>query len=410
LSHEPPLAGIRVLEVGNYMAAPFCGMQLADLGAEVIKVEHPDGGDPVRATGPFVQGEGTHFIRLNRNKKSLAIDLKSADGKRVFRKLASTADVLLENLRPGTMKDLELEYDRLRELSPRLIYVSLSGWGQDGPMSQLAGLDIMAQARGGLMSITGLPDGDPVKVGVPISDLTCGLYGALSVTAALEARHRTGRGQYVDVCLFESAVSLAIYEAGNYFATGAIPKPQGSAHQNGAPYQAVRSADGWFTIGVPSVALWKAFCRALNLEWMEQDPRFAERNTRFRNRPALIAEIEAVTSTQPTDHWLAVLQEAGVPCAPIQHFGQVFNDPQLLARDFFWDAPHPRVGAVRQLGSPMRLSDTPVRRDRAAPLFGEHSEAVLRDAGFSQEEVQALLAAGVIKTPSPSPTAVGEAR
>jgi formyl-CoA transferase len=400
LSHEPPLTGIRVLEVGNYMAAPFCCMQLADLGAEVIKIEHPDGGDPVRASGPFIEGEGTHFIRLNRNKKSIVIDLKSADGKRVFRQLISGADVFVENLRPGTMKDLGLDYERMREVNLRLIYVSLSGWGQDGPLSQLAGLDIMAQARGGLMSITGLPDGDPVKVGVPISDLTCGLYGALSVAAALQARHRTGRGQYIDVCLFESAVSLAIYEAGNYFATGAIPKPQGSAHQNSAPYQAVRGSDGWFTIGVPSPILWKAFCRALDLERLEQDPRFAERNLRFRNRDALIAEIEAVTSTKSTDHWLAVLEEAGVPCAPIQHFGQVFNDPQLLARDFFWDAPHPRAGQVRQLGSPMRLSDTPVRRERAAPMFGEHSEAVLRDAGFDEDEIQELLREGVIRSAS----------
>ena len=396
--NAPPLDGVRVLEVGNYMAAPFCGMQLADLGAEVVKVEHPEGGDPVRASGPFVEGESTHFLRLNRNKKSLAVDLKSAAGKSAFRRLAETADILVENLRPGTMRDLELDYQRMAKLNPRLIYVSLSGWGQDGPLAQLAGLDIMAQARGGLMSITGLPDGDPVKAGVPVSDLTCGLYGALAATAALEARQRTGVGQYIDVSLFESAVSLAIYEAGNYFARGTIPRPQGSAHQNSAPYQAIRASDGWFTIGVPSPALWTAFCRVLGAEWMEQDPRFVERNARFRNREALIAEIEAVTTTKPVDHWLAAFQEAGVPCAPIQHFGQVFNDPHLLARDFFWDAPHSRAGMVRQLGSPMRLSDTPVRRGPAAPVFGEHSEAVLREAGFDEAEIRDLLASGAVKS------------
>ena len=401
---EPPLDGIRVLEVGNYMAAPFCGMQLADLGAEVIKVEHPQGGDPVRASGPFVEGESTHFIRLNRNKKSLAVDLKSPGGKRVFRRLAGRADILVENLRPGTMRDLELDYQRMAMLNPRIIYVSLSGWGQDGPLSQLAGLDIMAQARGGLMSITGLPDGDPVKAGVPISDLTCGLYGALAATAALQARQRSGHGQYIDVCLFESAVSLAIYEAGNYFAEGTIPKPQGSAHQNSAPYQAIRSSDGWFTIGVPSPVLWTAFCRVLGAQWLEQDPRFAERNARFRNRHALIAEIEAITSTKPMDHWLAALEEAGVPCAPIQNFGQVFNDQHLLTRDFFWNAPHTRAGQVRQLGSPMRLSDTPVRRGRAAPVFGEHSEEVLREAGFREDEISELLASGAIKNAEPRPS------
>jgi formyl-CoA transferase len=398
-----PLFDVRVLEVGNYMAGPFCGMQLADLGAEVIKIEQPDGGDQVRLAAPFIDGQSSPFVRLNRNKRSLVLDLKAADGKEVFRRLVRTADIVVENLRPGTMGDLGLDYVRLAELNPRLIYVAASGWGQDGPLSPLAGLDIMAQARSGLMSITGMPDGAPVKVGVPVCDLVCALYGALAAVCALRARERTGRGQYIDVCLFEAGVSLAVWEAGKYFATGEIPKPLGSAHQINAPYQAIRSADGWFTIGATSTRNWAAFCRALGLERLMEDPRYADTNLRHRNRERLIGEIEELTLTRPMAHWIELLERAGVPCAPIQDYGEVFNDEHLLARDFFWEAPHPTLGSVRQLGSPMRLSVTPTRRAKAGPLFGEDSEAVVGGLGYAPDEVAALVAKGVIKTPTQEP-------
>jgi formyl-CoA transferase len=400
---KPPLFDVRVLEVGNYIAAPFCGMQLADLGAEVIKIEQPDGGDQVRLAGPFVQGQSSPFLRLNRNKRSLVVDLKAPEGKEVFRKLVPTADVVVENLRPGTMRDLGLDYPRLADLNPRLVYVSASGWGQDGPLSPLPGLDIMAQARSGLMSITGMPESDPVKVGVPVCDLVCALYGALAVVSALRARERTGRGQYVDVSLLEAGVSLAVWEAGKYFATGEIPKPLGSAHQANAPYQAVRSADGWFTIGAASTRNWESFCQALGLERLQDDPRYSETNLRHRNREALIAEIEELTRTRPTEHWISLLEEAGVPCAPIQDYGEVFNDPHLEARGFFWDGAHPTLGGVRQIGSPMRLSETPVVRERAAPMFGEDSEALVHALGYSAGEVAELVRLGVIKTPAQEP-------
>ena len=382
------------------MAGPFCGMQLADLGAEVIKIEQPDGGDQVRLAGPFLDGESSAFVRLNRNKRSLVLDLKSSSGKEVFRRLVRTADVVVENLRPGTMRDLGLDYALLAELNPGLVYVAASGWGQDGPLSPLAGLDIMAQARSGLMSITGTPGGDPVKVGVPVCDLVCALYGALAAVSALRARERTGRGQYIDVCLLEAGVSLGVWEAGKYFATGEIPEPLGSAHQVNAPYQAVRAQDGWFTIGATSTRNWAAFCGAVGLERLMADPRYADTNTRHANRKALIAEIEDLTRTRPMAHWIALLEDAGVPCAPIQHYGQVFTDPHLLARGFFWEAPHPTLGSVRQLGSPMRFSETPVRRDKAGPLFGEDSEAVAGSLGYSEQEVADLVAEGVIKTPA----------
>ena len=393
---EAPLAGIRVLEVGNYMAAPYAGMQLADLGAEVIKIENPKGGDVVRGLGPFVDGESSPFIRLNRNKRSLALDLKTEEGKAVFGRLAATVDIILENLRPGTMRQLGLDDPSLRPANPRLIYVAASGWGQDGPLKDQPGLDIMAQARSGLMSITGMPDGDPVKVGVPICDLVCALYGTLAAVAALYERQKSGRGQFIDVCLLESGVSFAIWEAGKYFANGEIPGPLGSAHQTNAPYQAVRSQDGWFTIGAATEKTWIAFCRALGLEAMLEDPRYLDMNLRHQHRDTLIASIEALTTARPTEHWLRLLETAGVPCAPIQDYGQVFNDEHLLARTYFWDAPHPTVGPVRQLGSPMRFARTPVRRDDAGPRLGEDSTDILSELGYNPEEIGRLLTKGII--------------
>jgi crotonobetainyl-CoA:carnitine CoA-transferase CaiB-like acyl-CoA transferase len=394
---SPPLAGIRVLEVGNYMAAPFCCMQLADLGAEVIKVEHPEGGDQVRQSAPLIDGEGSAFMRLNRNKRSIALDLKSSRGKEIFRKLVASADVVVENLRPGTMGDLELDYERLRVLNPRLIYVAASGWGQDGPLRDQPGMDIMAQARSGLMSITGTEGGDPVKVGVPVCDLVCALYGALGAVAALYARRTTGAGQFIDVSLLEAGVSLAIWEAASFFATGDIPKPSGSAHQSAAPYQAFRSADGWLTIGATTKFNWNALCRVLGLERLLDDERYLDASLRHRNRQSLASTIESVTVTQSTAHWLDVLGKAGVPCAPIQDFGQVFTDPHLLARDYFWDAPHPKVGMVRQLGSAMRFSHTPTRRDKAGPLLGEDSAALLAELGYADPEVRNLVEDRVVK-------------
>lgn len=398
---KPPLSDIRVLEVGNYMAGPFCGMQLADLGAEVIKIEQPDGGDQVRLTGPFVDGESSPFVRLNRNKRSLVLDLKAAEGKEIFKRLAGTADVVVENLRPGTMKDLGVDYQGvLRPLNPRLVYVAASGWGQDGPLSPLAGLDIMAQARSGLMSITGEPGGDPVKVGVPMCDLVCALYGALAAVSALRVRDRTGEGQYIDVSLLEAGVSFAVWEAARYWATGEIPRPLGSAHQSNAPYQAVRAADGYFTIGATSRRNWEAFCRALDLDRLLDDERFADTNTRHRHRDALIPLIEEVTIRRPKEHWIAVLEQAGVPCAPIQDYAQVFSDDHLIAREYFWEAPHPTLGQVRQLGSPMRFSKTKTRRAKAGPLFGEDTEGILRELGYADTDVERLLADEVVKGPA----------
>ncbi len=398
-----PLAGITVLEVGAFMAAPFATMQLADLGARVLKVENPTGGDPVRATGPFLEDESSPFIRLNRNKESVALDLKSTEGKEAFLRLAARADVLVENLRPGAMTGLGFGYDRIREINPRIVYASASGWGQDGPLAALPGLDIMAQARGGLMSITGTPDGDPVKIGVPICDLVCALYVALGVTAALKERDRSGEGQYLDVSLLEAGVSFAIWEAGKYFATGEVGRPFGSAHQSTAPYQALRSSDGYITAGAVTDKTWAAFCSALGLGDLKDDERYRTASTRHGHRDTLIPAIEAVTSTRTTADLVATLDAAGVPCAPIADYGEVFTDDHLAQRGYFWDAPHPTLGAVRQLGSPMRLSRTPPRKESAGPQLGTGTRAALEWAGIPADEVTGLIESGVAADPAHVP-------
>ena len=391
-----PLTRIRVVEVGIYMAGPFCAMQLADLGADVIKVENPDGGDIARDSAPFLDGESSAFIRLNRNKRSLAMNLKAPEGKELFRELVRGADVVVENLRPGTMGDLELDYRRLSALNPGLVYVAASGWGQTGPYSQLAGLDIMAQAMSGLMSITGESDGDPVKVGVPICDLVCALYGTIGALAALRVRQQTGRGQFIDVSLFEAGVSLEVWEAGRYFATGEIPGPLGSAHQTAAPYQAIRAADGYFTVGATTPRNWRSFCDVLDHPEWASDERFKDNPSRHARRDVLIPMIEQVTASKPRAHWVSLLQEGGVPCAEIRTYDQVFNDPQLQARDFFWKGLHSKLGDVEQIGSPIHFSDTPVRRGRAGPGLGEHTSEVLRALGRTEAEISELKAKGVL--------------
>jgi crotonobetainyl-CoA:carnitine CoA-transferase CaiB-like acyl-CoA transferase len=391
-----PLAGVTVLEVGVFMAVPFATMQLADLGARVIKIENPDGGEQTRATGPLIDGESSPFVRLNRNKESVTLDLKSPAGKAAFKKLVRQADVVTENLRPGAMQRLGLTYEDLRPDNPGLIYASASGWGQDGPLAHLPGLDIMAQARSGLMSITGYPDHPPVKIGVPICDLTTALYVALAITSALYERRTSGEGQYIDVSLLESGVSYAVWEAGAYFAEGTVGGRHGSAHQNQAPYQAVVSKDGFVTIGANTPRNWAAFCTALDLGDLLEDPRYASTYDRMRNRIPLIESIERRSAELTTDEIVSILNEAGVPVAPILDFGQVFEDEHLNARQFFWDADHPTLGTVRQLGSPMRFSRTPTVRRAAGPLLGSSNTEVLGPLSGTNNRQETLVRSSAV--------------
>ncbi len=394
---QPPLAGIHVLEVGNYMAGPFCGMQLADLGADVVKVEDPRGGDLSRRLDPITKGESGNFVRINRGKRSIALDLKQQAAKDVFRRLAGNADVIVENLRPGTMGDLGLAPRDLLDANPRLVYAAVTGWGLDGPYADRPALDIIVQARSGLMSVTGEEGGAPVKVGVSISDLSAGLYATIAVMAALSVRERDGRGQLVDVSMFESSVSLAVWESGTFFTTGEVPRAAGSAHKLIGPYQAVRAADGHFVLGATTPPIWTAFCAALGLGHLERDGRFADGTLRRRNADALIPLIEEVTATRPAAHWLALLREAGVPCGEISDYAAVFDDAHLRARGFFVDLAHPTLGTVRALGTPLRLPSSPLRIERAGPLLGEHTREVLVEAGCTAAEIDTLVSSGAAR-------------
>ncbi len=386
------LDGIRVLELGNYMAGPYAGTMLADMGADVVKIEAPEGGDYSRGLGPFAPGspDGAGFLRLDRNKRSVALDLKSVAGARMFRTLVATADVIIENLRAGTLDGLGLGYDALVADHPRLIYCSITGFGRTGPYRDRAGLDLILQAESGLMSVTGEPGRAPVKVGVPAVDLTSALYGAFAIVTALIARDRTGRGQLIDLSLLESGVSLAIWESGVYLTTGEVPGPLGSAHRVSAPYQAFKTADGYIAIGATSPPTWTAFCRVTGLGRLEADPAWRDATARRKRASELASIIEAVTITQDTDEWMRHLEAAGVPCGRINDLATVFADPHLAERGLFVDLPHPVLGTVRAIGSPLHLSDTPPVMRRAAPLLGEHTREVLAEAGIAAADIEAL--------------------
>lgn len=388
------LGDIRVLELTNFMAGPFCGMLLADLGADVIKVENPKGGDFTRSSGPFDRGVGAGFLAVNRNKRSIAIDLKASRGKEIFLDLVRTSDVVVENLRPGTLDDLGIGYGILNAVNRRIVLSSASGFGQTGPYRHRAALDLVVQGMSGLMSITGEEGRPPVKVGVPISDLSAGIFGAYAILAALRVRDRDGQGQHIDLSLLESAIALEAWETSAYFANGEVPKPLGSAHRVNSPYQAVRTADGYITIGATTPANWHAFCSTLGLEDLETDERFAEVPIRRRNYLELAALIENVTTTRPSEHWYRALEKAGVPCGVLYTLDQVLSDEQVRARGVVKEIAHPKGGSLNVVGSPLRFSRTPVRMERAGPLLGEHTREILHELGVTDAE--ALEKAGIV--------------
>lgn len=389
------LSGIRVLELANFMAGPFCGMLLADMGAEVIKVENPSVGDYTRTTPPFVNGESAGFMALNRNKKSVTLNLKSDEGRALFLDLAATADVILENFRPGTMTDLGIDYEAVRAVRPDVIYCSASGFGQTGPYSQRPGFDLILQGMSGIMSITGEPEGAPVKVGVPIADLTCALFGSYAILSAYVARQRTGQGQRIDLSLFESAVALGVWETSGYFANGQVPGRLGSAHRVSAPYQAFKTQDGYITLGATTPNQWPKLCQGIGRPDLEHDPRFATNADRMANVAELAQIIESALVTEPTSHWLALF-EPHFPCGVLNTYAQVLADPHLKARDFLLEMEHPKAGTVRATGFVPKLSETPARLYRPAPTLGQDNAEILGQLGRDAEAVEGLKGAGVI--------------
>ncbi|OGQ69817.1 MAG: formyl-CoA transferase [Deltaproteobacteria bacterium RIFCSPLOWO2_12_55_13] len=376
---DGPLAGVKVLDLTRVLAGPYCTMFLGDLGAEVVKIEQPEVGDDTRAWGPpFVGGESAYFLCINRNKKSVTLDLKSNQAVGLLRRLAEGADVLVENFRPGTMERLGLGERELRAVNPRLIYASLSGFGADGPMKDWPGYDLIIQAWGGLMSVTGMPDGEPTKVGVAIVDIVAGLMLGKAILAALFARERTGVGQKLETSLLEAEVACLINAGSNYLVGGVVPGRWGNAHPNIVPYQSFKSRDGYLVIGVASEGIWRRLCQAIGMPGLADDPRFARNPQRVEHRGELIDILTEIFLQRDTAAWVTLLIDAGVPCAPVQTIDQVFLAPQVIAREMVVEVPHPTAGTIRMAGLPVKFSGTPASIRLAPPLLGQHTAEVLR--------------------------------
>ena len=397
------LDGMRVLDCTQIMAGPFCTLLLADMGADVIKIERPEGGDDIRHTGPFIDGWSAPFLGVNRNKRSVALDLRSDSGREVFKKLVASADVMVQNFRPGTLQRMGLSYSDLQPLRPELIYCSISGFGNTGPYSHRGGFDLVAQGMSGLMSFTGMPDSSPVKVGVPITDLNAGMYSAYGILTAYIHRLKTGKGQEVDASLIESGIAYTFWESASYFNTGQVPEPLGSAHRLSAPYQALRTADGHMNLGAANQRTWEAFCRAVGLEELLNDERFTTNTDRKAREVELAALLEETLRTQPTSYWVDLLEEAGVPAGPIYNLAQVYNDPHVQARNMIVELEDPHLGTIKHIGVPVKLSDTPGTIRHRAPDLGEHSREVLLEAGYTPSEVENFVEHGVVRVPARQP-------
>jgi formyl-CoA transferase len=389
------LDGLRVIDLTQAMAAPYCTMNLADMGADVIKVE-PPGGEETRRGSVQKNGHSGSFNAINRNKRGLTVDLKRPEGVEIIHRLARTADVFVQNYRPGAAQRLGVAYEDLKRLNGRLIYCSISGFGATGPYASRGGYDLIAQGMSGIISVTGEEGGRPAKAGVPLSDLAAGLFGAYGILSALEYRERTGEGQFVDTSLLEAAMALTVWESTEYWSTGRTPQALGSAHRLAAPYQALRAGDGWFTVGANNDKLFEAFCRAIARPELLTDERFKARDRRLQNRRVLAAEIEKTTTKESRAHWLARLDAEGVPAGPINTYPEALSDPHTLARNMVVDLEHPGAGPIKNLGVPVKLSDTPGAVDRPAPLLGEHNEEILTELGYDATERQALRSHGVI--------------
>lgn len=390
------LQGIRVLDLTQIMAGPYCAVLLADLGADVIKIEKPQGGDDSRRLGPpFFDGESAAFIAMNRNKKSLALDIKQPAGKDILWRLIDTADVLIENFRPGTLARLGFGYDEVHKRRPSLVYCSISAFGQTGPLSTSGGFDLIAQAMSGVISVTGTKE-TPVKVGVPISDLNAGLFASHAVLAALLYRARTGEGQHVETSLLEGALAYTIWESNEYWATGKSPERLGTAHRLTAPYQLFETEDGWIAIGAANQRNWERLCSALERPDLLNDLRFASNRERMAHLEALVDTLTQSFKAKTTESWLEILEAAGVPSGPMLDLEQVYEHPQVQAREMEVEVTHPVAGRVRAIGMPVKYSATPGRIERSAPLLGEHTAEILTSLGLEGAQVQALEAEGVV--------------
>ena len=400
-----PLKNIRVLDITRALAGPYCTMMLGDLGAEVIKVEAPGSGDESRSWGPpFVgkpygpyPGESAYFIAVNRNKLSITVNLKNIDGQRIIRQLVNISDVFVENFRTGVLDKLGLGYDDLHELNPRMIYCSISGYGRSGPYANRPGYDAILQAEGGLMSITGPVDREPSRVGIPIVDITTGLFSTIGILAALRARDLTGEGQFVDMSLFDANIALLANVGSNYLVGGSSPCRYGNAHPNLTPYEAFQARDRWFVLGVANDRQWEILCQVIGRPELKNDARYATNNDRLANRQSLLNILNKIIITRDANEWLAEFGQAGLPCGAINSIPEVFENPQTQARNLVLNVAHSSAGQVRLAGFPYKLSQTPAEIHHPPPLLGEHNEKILVELlGYSPENVSILHEQGAI--------------
>lgn len=393
-----PLSGVTVLDLTRVLAGPYCTMMLQDLGARIIKIEMPGKGDDSRSFGPFLKDMSLYFASINRGKESLALNLKSEEGKTIFRSLVKKADIVIENYRPGTMEKLGLSYEELAELNPRLIYAAASGFGHSGPDSQKPAYDILAQARGGVMSITGWPEGEPTRVGLSFGDLAASLFTATGINAALYARERSGQGQKIDVAMLDCQVALLENALVRFQVDGHSPQPLGHRHPTITPFQAVQAKDAYIVIAIGNDLLWDRFCQAIEHPELKDDPRFATNPARCENVESLDLILADIFRERDADTWLSILSASQIPSAPINDIGRVMQDPQVLARDMVVDLEDPKIGTVKVAGNPIKMSQVPETGKRGAiPDVGQHTRSVLQEwLGLSPDEIDALHEKGVV--------------
>ena len=392
------LEGISVLDLTRALAGPFCTLMLGDNGADVIKIEIPGTGDDTRQWGPpFIQGESAYYLSINRNKRSLTLNLRDPQAKEIFLKMAGSADVVVENFTPGVMSRFGLDYQAVKAVNPKIVYCSISGFGQDGPYQNRPAYDQIMQGLSGLMSITGEPDGEAQKVGLAITDIGAGMWSAFAIMAALRHREIGGEGQYIDVSMLDAQVAWLTYQAAYFFAYGEAPKRLGAAHPTLVPYQGFMCQDGkYINVAVGSERIWERFCQGIQRVDLQENPDYASNGVRVTNRDKLVPMLQELFLTRPVQEWVDDLQQINVPCGPINDLADVFSDPQLLHRQMYLEMPHPTLGTIKQTGLPIKFSLTPGGLDRHPPLLGEHNQEILEGLGYSEADIKRLAEASVI--------------
>ncbi|RRN72862.1 CoA transferase [Peribacillus simplex] len=381
-----PLQGLKVLDLSRILSGPYCTMILADMGADVIKIEAPQGDDTRTWGPPFIGTESCYFLSVNRNKKSLVLNLKTPEGKAIFLDLVKSADIVVENFRPGTLDKLGISYNVLKEINEKIILASISGFGQTGPYAKRPGYDVIAQGMGGLMSVTGEPDGTPMKAGFSFADLGSGMWALIGILMALQARNSTRKGQWVDASLLDTMISWQTYLATGFFATGRNPQPMGNAHPSICPYQVFQANDGYFNVGVGNESQWKKFCQIMKLN-IANDPRFLTNSKRVENRDQLIPILENLFKAESFKYWVKILDDGGVPAGPVYQLSDLYADPHVSEREMLLSLQHPTIGEIKQVGIPIKLSDTPGELKTPPPLLGEHSYEILEELGYSNEDI-----------------------